>query len=115
MVKQLHLGMSILNISKTLTYESWCNYVGPKNGDKAKLCYADTDSFFSINIKTEDFFEDISNDVERWFDTFNYDKNNKRPLPIGKNKKVQGLFKERIWEKRLLQRLLHLDLEHMHI
>ena len=23
---------------------------------------------FIINIKTEDFFEDISNDVERWFD-----------------------------------------------
>ena len=36
---------------------------------------------------TEDFFEDISNDVERWFDTSNYDKNDKRPLPIGKNKK----------------------------
>ena len=45
-----------------------------------------------INIKTEDFFEDISNDVERWFDTSNYDKNDKRPLPIGKNKKVPGLF-----------------------
>ena len=45
-----------------------------------------------INIKTEDFFEDISNDVERWFDTSNYDKNDKRPLPIGKNKKVPGLY-----------------------
>ena len=59
--------------------------------EKAKLCYTDTDSFI-IYIKTEDFFEDISNDVERWFDTSNYDKNDKRPLPIGKNKKVPGLF-----------------------
>ena len=51
-----------------------------------KLCDKDTDSFI-IYIKTEDFFENISIDIERWFDTSNYDKNDKRPLPIGKNKK----------------------------
>ena len=67
-------------------------------GDKAKLCYTDTDSFI-INIKTEDFFEDISNDVERWFDTSNYDKNDKRTLPIGKNKKIPGLFKDELGRK----------------
>ena len=43
----------------------------------------DTDSFV-IKIFTEDFFEDISNHVERWFDTSNYDKNDKRPLPMDK-------------------------------
>ena len=46
----------------------------------------------NINIKTEDFFEDICNDVERWFDTSNYNKNDKRPLPIGKNKKSTRSF-----------------------
>ena len=66
--------------------------------DRAKLCYTDTDSFI-INIKTKDFFEDISNDIERWFDTSNYDKNDKRPLPIGKNKKVPGLFKDELGGK----------------
>ena len=50
-------------------------------------------------IKIEDFFEDISNDVEKWFDTSNYDKNDKRPLPIGKNKKVPGLFKDELGGK----------------
>ena len=50
---------------------------------------------------TEDFFEDISDDVERWFDESNYDecnsaKNDKRPLPIGMNKKVIGLFKNEL-------------------
>ena len=85
--------MLILDISKTLMYRFWYDYIGPKYGDKAKLCYTDTDSFI-INIKTEDFFEDISNDVERWFDTSNYDKNDKRTLPMGKNKKVPGLFKD---------------------
>ena len=39
---------------------------------KKKLCYMDTVSFI-INIFAEDFFEDINNDVERWFDTSNYD------------------------------------------
>ena len=59
------------------------------------MCYADTDSFI-IYIKTEDFFEAISNDVEKWFDTSKYDKNDKRHLPIGKTKKAPGLFKDEL-------------------
>ena len=98
MAKPLYLGMSILDISKTLMYEFWYDYIKPKYKEKAKLCYMDTDSFV-INIFTEDFFEDINNDVERWFDTSNYDKNDKRPLPIGKNKKVPGLFKDELGGK----------------
>ena len=58
----------------------------------------DTDSFV-INVFTEDFFEDIRNDVERWFDTSNYDENDKRPFPIVKNKKVIGLFKDELGGK----------------
>ena len=95
MNKPTYLGMSILNISKTLMYKFWYDYFKPKYGDKAKLCYTDTDSFI-IKIITEDFFEDISNDVEAWYDTSNYDENDKRPLPIGKNKKVIGLFKDEL-------------------
>ena len=57
MVKQLYLGMSILNINKTLTYEFWCNYIGPKYGDKAKLCYTDTDSFFLLILKPKIFLK----------------------------------------------------------
>ena len=59
------------------------------------MCYTDTDSFV-VHIKIEDFIEDISNDVERWFDTSNYDENGKRLHPIGKNKKVAGLFKDEL-------------------
>ena len=98
MTKPLHLGMSILDISKILMYEFWYDYIDPKYGDRAKLCYTDTDSFI-INIKTEYFFEDISDDVEKWFDTSNYDKNDKKPLPIGKNKKVSGLFRNELGGK----------------
>ena len=52
----------------------------------------DTDSFV-IHIKTEDFYEEIANDVEEWFDTSNYSKVDKRPLPIDKNKKKSVLLK----------------------
>ena len=95
MNKLLCLGMSISDISKTLMYKFWYDYFKPKYGDRAKLCYTDTDSFI-INIITEDFFQDISNDVEKWFDTSNYNKKDKIPLPIGKNKKVPGLFKDEL-------------------
>ena len=67
-------------------------------GIEQKLRYMDTHSFI-IYIITEDFFEEISNDVEKWFDTSNYDKNDKRPLPIGKNEKVQGLLKDELGRK----------------
>ena len=57
MNKPIYLGMSILDISKTLMYEFWYDYIKPKYQDRAKLCYMDTDSFV-IHIKTEDFYED---------------------------------------------------------
>ena len=76
MNKPLYLGASILDISKMLMYKFWYDYLKPKYRDRAKLCYTDTDSFI-IYIKTEDFFEDISNDVEKWFDTPSFDKNDK--------------------------------------
>ena len=63
----LYLGLPLLDISKTLLHKFWYDCIKPKYGDKARLCYIDTDSFF-IYIKTEDFYKDISNDVERWFD-----------------------------------------------
>ena len=90
--KPVYLGMSILVISKTLMYEFWYDYVKPKYKDKVKLCYMNTDSFV-INIFIKDFFEDINNDAERWFDTSNYDKNDKRPHPMGINKSVTGMSK----------------------
>ena len=68
MNKPVYLGTSILDISKTLMYEFWFDYIKPKYGDRAKLCYMDTDSFI-IHIISENICEDIANDVERWFDT----------------------------------------------
>ena len=95
MNKPVYLGQAILDISKILMYEFWYNYIKPKYGDKARLCYTDTDSFI-IYTKTEDFHKDIANNVKKWFDTSNYDESDKRLLPIGENEKVIGLFKDEL-------------------
>ena len=68
--KPVYLGMSILDISKMLIYQFWYDNIKPKYWDRAKLCDMDTDSFI-IYIKTEDFYRNIADDVERWFDTCN--------------------------------------------
>ena len=88
MNKPIYLGQAILDISKTLMYEFWYDYVKPKYGDKARLCYIDTDSFI-MYIKMDDFFNDIADDVERLFDTSNFNGNDNRPLEIKKKKKVK--------------------------
>ena len=93
MNKPIYLGLSILEISKILMYEFWYDYMKPKYNDNVRLCYMDADSFI-MNIKTNDFYKDISDDVDNRFDTSNYEV--KRPLPIGKNKKVIGLMKDEL-------------------
>ena len=96
MNKPIYLGLSILEISKILIFEFWYDYMKPKYNDNVKLCYTDTDSFI-MNIKTNDFYEDIASDVENRFDTTNYEVN--RPLPMGKNDKVIGLMKDELGGK----------------
>ena len=102
MNKPLCLGISILDINKTLMYKFWYDYIKPKYGDRAKLRYTDTDSFI-IHIITKDFFENNADDVERCFDTSNYDYNDKRPLPIGENKKRLGFLKDELGGKILAE------------
>ena len=75
-----------IRYKQTLIYEFWYDYLKPKYKDNPKLWYMDTDSFVA-NIFIENFFEDINNNVEKWFDTSNYDENDERPLQIGVNKK----------------------------
>ena len=78
MNKPIYLDLSKLQISKTLMYEFWYDYLKPKYGDNVKLCYMDTDSFI-MHIKTEHFYKDSADDVEKRFDISNYEVN--RPLP----------------------------------
>ena len=66
-------------------HEFWYDYIKTKYGEKAKLCFMDTDSFIA-HVKKGDIYKDIAGDVER-FDTSNYEIN--KPLPIGKIKKLK--------------------------
>ena len=93
MNKPIYLGLSILELSKIIMYEFWCDYVKSKYMDNARLCYMDTDSFV-INVKTKDFYKDIAEHVMERFDTSNFSYD--RPLPIGMNKKVVGLMKDEL-------------------
>ena len=99
MNKLVYLGQAILDLSKIIMYEFHYNYMVPKYGlEKLKLCYMDTDSLV-YDIKTEDFYEDLANDVEARFDTSGYSKTDFKPLPIGLNKKVIGLMKDELGGK----------------
>ena len=85
MNKPVYLGLSILDLIKTVMYEFWYDYVKPKYGENAKLCYMDTDSLL-VHVKTEDIYKDIAEDVETRFDISNFEID--RPLPKEKNKKL---------------------------
>ena len=97
MNKPVYLGQVILDLSKTIMYEFHYNYMVPKYGlEKLKLFYMDTDPLL-YDIKTEDFYEDITDDAPARFDTSGYCPN--RPLPVGLNKKVIGLMEDELGGK----------------
>ena len=105
MNKAIYLGFSILDLSRIVIYEFWCEYTKPKYVDNVKICYMDTDSFI-MHIKTEDFYEDIADDVEKRFDTSNYECNSNecnKTLPKGKNKKVIRLMKDKLGGKIMIE------------
>ena len=82
MNKSIYLGLAILSLSKILMYDYWYNEMKPKYEDRIRLCYTDTDSFI-MHIKTEDFCKDITDDVEKKYDTSNY------TVETPKNKKIK--------------------------
>ena len=71
MNKPVYLGLSILDLSKSVMYEFWYDYVKPKYGENATLCCMDTDSF-GVYIKTDDIHKDIAEDIETRFDTSSF-------------------------------------------
>ena len=93
MNKPVSLGLSLLDLSKTVMYEFWYHYVKPKYGENAKLCYMDTDSFI-IHVKTDDIYKNIVKDFETWLDTSNSDID--KLLPKENNKKGIGLMKDEL-------------------
>ena len=72
MNKTFCLGLSTLDLSKTVMYEFWYNYIKLKYREKTNLCYMDTDSFI-VYVKTDDAYKHITEDVETRFDTLNHE------------------------------------------
>ena len=64
----VYLGLSILDLSKTVMYEFWYDYVKPKYGENAKYFYMDTGSFI-VPVKADNIYKDIAEDVETRFCT----------------------------------------------
>ena len=64
--KPVYLSLSIFDLSKTVKHEFWYDCVKPKYGEKAKLCYMDTDSFI-VHVETGDIYKDIAKDVKTTF------------------------------------------------
>ena len=89
--KPVYLVTCILDLSKTLMYIFHYDYIKKKYREKAKLLFTDTESL-AYEIETEDFYKDISEDVEAKFDTSNFLKDHPSGIPVGVNKKVIGMF-----------------------
>lgn len=88
--KPLYVGFSILEISKTIIYDFFYNFIKAKYGENASLCYTDTDSLV-LEIKTNNVYDDIKQNIE-WFDTSNYKEKNFHG--ISKNKSLVGKMKD---------------------
>lgn len=63
----------------------------PNYGDNVKICYVDTDNLM-VHVKLEDVYADLAKDLQKRFDTSNYEII--RPLTVKKNKQVIGLMKD---------------------
>ena len=98
--KPVYVGQAILDLSKTLMYDFHYNYIKPKYGKKAELLFTDTDSLM-YQIKTEDFYKDISADIKTKFDTSDYPKDHPSGILTGENKKVIGMFKDEVAGKQI--------------
>src|SRR6218665_873523 len=93
--KPAYLGMCILDLSKTLMYYFHYKYIKNKYGDRAKLLFTDTDSLV-YDVRTDDFYADIKDDIHNRFDTSEYPKDHSSGIETGFNKKVIGMFKEEV-------------------
>ena len=98
--KPVYVGQAILDLSKTLMFDFHYNYIKDKYGTKAELLFTDTDSLM-YQIQTEDFYKDISKDVESKFDTSDYPQSHPSGIPTGLNKKVIGMFKDEVAGKQI--------------
>ena len=84
--RPVYVGMSILDLSKTLMYDFYYRQLKNQYGDRCQLLYTDTDSLL-LEIQTEDVYRDMGKHA-RLYDTSDYPR--EHPLHSVENKKVLG-------------------------
>ena len=87
--KPIYVGFAILDISKLIMYKFHYDFIIPKYGQAAKLCFTDTDSL-TYHIQTNDLYADMGTHSEL-FDLSNFDKSH--PQYSDQNRKVVGKMK----------------------
>ena len=100
--KPVYLGMTILDLSKSLMYDFHYNYIKTKYGNKAKLLFTDIDSH-AYEITTKDFYKDINPDIEKRFDTSDYPTNHPSGIETELNSKGLGMFKDEAGGKQIVE------------
>ena len=103
--KPVCLGMSILDLSKSLMCDIHYNNIKTKYGDKVKLLFTDTDSL-AYEIKTKDFYKNINHGIEKRFDSSYYPTNHPSGITTGLNSKVLGMLLMMLVRSRLLNLLV---------
>ena len=94
--KPVYVGQAILDLSKLLMFDFNYNYIRNKYSyKKARLLFTDTDSLM-YELKTDDFYADISADIKTRFDTSDYPQGHESGILTGENKKIIGMFKDEV-------------------
>ena len=100
--KAVYLGISILDLSKSLMYDFHYNYIETKYVDKANLLFTNPDSL-AYEITTKDFYKDINPDIEKRFDSTDYPTNHPSGIKTGLNSKVLRMFKDEAGGKQIVE------------
>ena len=99
--KPVYVGQAILDLSKLLMFDFHYNFIQKKYSyKKARLLFTDTDSLM-YQLKTDDFYFDIKDDIKKRFDTSDFPQGHESGIISGDNKKVIGMFKDEVGGKQI--------------
>ena len=99
MFKPIFIGFCVLDISKTLMFSFHYDVIKAEYGEKAQLCFTDTDSLLYC-IETDDVYVDMKQN-QNYYDTSDYPKDH--PLYDDQNKKVIGKMKDEMAGKQICE------------
>ena len=97
-INPVYLGLSLLDLSKTVMYEFCYNYVKSKDDENGKRCYMDTNSFI-VRAETEGLYKDVVEDISTRVDSSNFQLD--RSFSNRKHEKVIGSMKYELGQQTI--------------